>query len=229
MSRLHKLPGDTHTCYSNHCVCGLQEAEAEITDLRAELAKMKLAHEKECEDLVSSNSSLQSRLKDAQDEIERLKKEAAQGSCGFSCRCKSGRLHRSPIRFPAGAARTCECIRLLFLHHALLTDWVVCIAVPCCFLFLPGPRFEKTAAAELAEFRKKGQVDSEGIEKLKRDLAMAESMLKQTQQEKNDLTAQSNKLTRSLTETKQQLQKAVTDAEVLMMLAETLPDCVDLV
>lgn len=128
-----------------------------------------------------------------------------------------------------GAARTAECIKLPILHHAPLTDWVFCIAVPSCLPFLPGPGSEKTAAAELADFRKKGLVDSEGIEKLKRELAIAESALKQTQQEKNDLTAQLNKLTRSLTESKQQLQKTSKDAEVLMTLTETLSDCVGVV
>ena len=90
-------------------------------------------------------------------------------------------------------------------------------------LFRPGPWAGQTAAAEMAESRKKGLEDSEGIEKLKRELAMTEGTLKQLQKEKNDVTAQLNQLTRSLTETKQQLQKALADAEVLEMLVETLP------
>jgi septal ring factor EnvC (AmiA/AmiB activator) len=97
---------------------------------------------------------------------------------------------------------------------------VVCIAVP---FLRPGPWAGETAAAETAESRKKGLEDSEGIEKLKRELAMTEGTLKQVQQEKNDVTAQLNQLTRSLTETKQKLLKALTDAEVLETLAETLP------
>ena len=93
---------------------------------------------------------------------------------------------------------------------------------PVAFL-RPGPWAGQTAAAEMAESRKKGLEDGEGIEKLKRELAMTEGTLKQAQQEKNDLTAQLNQLTRSLTETKQQLQKALTDAKVLETLVETLP------
>ena len=62
--------------------------------MHAELANMKVAHERECTGLSASNSSLQGRLKEAQNEMERikkeaanemerLKKEAAQGSCAF--------------------------------------------------------------------------------------------------------------------------------------------------
>ena len=62
--------------------------------MRAELANMNVAHERECTDLTVSNASLQSRLKETQNEMEhikkeaanemeRLKKEAAQGSCAF--------------------------------------------------------------------------------------------------------------------------------------------------
>lgn len=62
--------------------------------MRAELANMKVAHERECTDLTASSVSLQSRLKQAhnemestkketENELERLKKDAAQGSCAF--------------------------------------------------------------------------------------------------------------------------------------------------
>ena len=62
--------------------------------MRAEMANMKVAYERQCTDLTVLNASLQSRLKEAQNEIEhikkeaanemeRFKKEAAQGICAF--------------------------------------------------------------------------------------------------------------------------------------------------
>ena len=58
--------------------------------------------------------------------------------------------------------------------------------------------------------------DSKEIEKLKRELAMQESTIKKQHQEKSDLQAQIDQLTRTVTETKQKLSKAVTDAEVCL-------------
>jgi DNA repair exonuclease SbcCD ATPase subunit len=79
-------------------------------------------------------------------------------------------------------------------------------------------KLEADAEGIMSEFdacRNKGMGDSKEIEKLKRELAMQESTIKKQHQEKSDLQAQIDQLTRTVTETKQKLSKAVTDAEVL--------------
>lgn len=63
--------------------------------------------------------------------------------------------------------------------------------------------------------RKRNYADSEAIEKLKREVAIGESTVKELQHSNNSLLSQLDQHSRSLTELKQAADKARTEAQVM--------------